>query len=204
MKKIFRLMLVLAPLVCTMAGNAQFQGAGGRGQMGMGGQSMNIGRFYGKLLDSISNKPLEAASVQLIQNKLDSATKKEKDVVVSGMLTNKKGEFSLENLPVMATYKLKITAIGYKSLEQKVVFSMNMGGGNGDMSSMLNGVDKDLGNIKLKPESRQLENVTVTANKPLLTMNIDRKVFNVEKNLTSVEWNGRRCDEECTQCQCRH
>ncbi|MEI7470905.1 MAG: outer membrane beta-barrel family protein [Chitinophagaceae bacterium] len=186
MKKIFQTILVLVSLFYTQSSFAQFQGTGGRGQMGMGGQNMNIGRFYGKLLDSVSNKPLEAVSVQLIQNKLDSATKKRKDVVVGGMLTNKRGEFSIENLAIMASYKLKITAIGYKSVEQKVAFSMNMGGGNGDMSSMLNGVDKDLGNIKLKSDSRQLENVTVTANKPLLTMNIDRKVFNVEKNLTSI------------------
>ncbi|HAO47415.1 MAG TPA: hypothetical protein DCQ97_10850 [Chitinophagaceae bacterium] len=72
-------------------------GGGNRG--GMGGQSMNMGHFYGKVLDSTSGKPLEAASVQLIQNKFDSATKKRKDVVVGGMLTTKKGEFSIGTLP---------------------------------------------------------------------------------------------------------
>ena len=57
---------------------------------------------------------------------------------------------------------------------------------NGDMSNMLNAIDKDLGNISLKPDPQQLENVTVSASKGIFTMNIDRKVFNVEKNLTSV------------------
>ena len=184
MKKIIKPIVLFLLTVAFYTANAQFP-AGGRGQMG--GQNMNMGRFYGKLIDSITNKPIDAASVQLIQNKLDSATKKRKDVVVAGMLTTKKGEFSLENLSIMASYKLKITAIGYKSIEQKVAFSMNMSGGaNGDMSSMLGGVDKDLGNIKLKIDAQQLQNVTVTADRPLLTMNIDRKVFNVEKNLTSV------------------
>ena len=184
MKKIIKPIVLLLLTVAFYSANAQFP-TGGRGQMG--GQNMNMGRFYGKLIDSITNKPIDAASVQLIQNKLDSATKKRKDVVVAGMLTTKKGEFSLENLSIMASYKLKITAIGYKSIEQKVAFSMNMSGGaNGDMSSMLGGVDKDLGNIKLKIDAQQLQNVTVTADRPLLTMNIDRKVFNVEKNLTSV------------------
>jgi outer membrane receptor protein involved in Fe transport len=158
---------------------------GGRGQMG--GQNMNMGHFYGKILDSVSNKPLEAASVQLIQNKFDSATKKRKDVVVGGMLTTKKGEFSIENLPIMATYKLKITAIGYKTIEKRVNFEMNMSAArSGDFSSMLSAVDKDLGNIKLEADAKQLENVTVSASKATLEMKIDRKVFNVEKNLNSV------------------
>ncbi len=163
---------------------AQFPGgAGGR----TGGQNMNLGHFYGKTVETTSSKPVEAASVQLIQNKFDSVSKKRKDIIVSGMLTTKKGEFSLENLNIMASYKLKITAIGYKPVELKVNFELNMNGAkNGDFSSMLSGVDKDLGNIKLETDALQLQNVTVTAGKPLLEMKIDRKVFNVEKNLTSI------------------
>ncbi|HNF42761.1 MAG TPA: TonB-dependent receptor [Ferruginibacter sp.] len=173
-------------VLCFSVTYAQMPGmGGGRGQMG--GQNMNMGHFYGKVLDSVSNKPLEAASVQLIQNKFDSATKKRKDVVVGGMLTTKKGEFSIENLPIMATYKLKITAIGYKTIEKRVNFEMNMSAArSGDFSSMLSAVDKDLGNIKLEADAKQLENVTVSASKATLEMKIDRKVFNVEKNLNSV------------------
>ncbi|MBS1754016.1 MAG: TonB-dependent receptor [Ferruginibacter sp.] len=149
---------------------------------------MNMGHFYGKVLEPAGNKPLEAASVLLLQNKFDTATKKRSDVVVAGMLTNKKGEFSLENLNIMGQYKLKITAIGFKPYEEKVAFDLNMGAAKqgGDMSSMLNAIDKDLGNITLKTDPQQLENVTVSASRAIFTMNIDRKVFNVEKNLTSV------------------
>ena len=165
---------------------AQMPGGGAnRGQMG--GQNMSLGHFYGKILDSVSNKPLEAVSVQLIQNKFDSVTKKRKDVVVGGMLTSKKGEFSIENVNIMAQYKLKITAIGFKSYETKVAFQLNMNGArNGDMSSMLSAVDKDLGNIKLETDAKQLQDVTVTASKAQFEMKIDRKVFNVEKNLNSI------------------
>jgi len=180
---------LLMVLVFTLAFSTAFSqmptGGGNRG--GMGGQNMNMGHFYGKVLDSMSGKPLDAASVQLIQNKFDSVTKKRKDMVVAGMLTTKKGEFSLENLSIMATYKLKITAIGFKVIERKVNFELNMGAAkNGDFSSMLSGVDKDLGNFKLQEDVKQLENVTVSASKAALEMKIDRKVFNVEKNLTSV------------------
>lgn len=170
--------------VISMGVKAQMPG-GNRG--GMGGQNMNVGHFYGKIVESASNKPVEAASVQLIQSKFDTVTKKRKNVVVGGMLTTKKGEFSIENLPVMGQYTLKISAIGYKTIEQKVNFELNMAGAkNGDFSSLLSGVDKDLGNIKMDADATQLQNVTVTASKPQLEMKIDRKVFNVEKNLTSV------------------
>ncbi len=180
----FSLFLFLSTLWIHEA-SAQFPGGGGGGNRG--GQNMNMGRFYGKVLDAALNKPLEAASVQLIQNKLDSATKKRKDMVVAGMLTDKKGEFNLENLPVMASFRIRITAIGFKTYEQKVNFELNMQGGrNGDFNSMLSGIDKDLGNIRLEVDAQQLQEVTITSSKPLLTMAIDRKVFNVEKNLTSV------------------
>ncbi len=180
-----RICLSLAIIGGAITVHAQMPG-GARGQMG-GGQNMNTGHFYGKIIDSATNKPVEAASVQLIQNKLDTVTKKRKDVVVGGMLTSKNGEFSIENLPVMAQYNLKISAIGYKPYERKVAFALNMAGmRNGDMSGMLNAVDKDLGNFKLEVDALQLQGVTVVANKSLLTMSIDRKIFNVEKNLTSV------------------
>lgn len=165
--------------------NLQAQFPGGGGNRG-GGQNMNMGHFYGKIIDAGTNKPVEAASVQLTQNKLDSATKTRKDVIVAGMLTDKKGEFSLEGLSVMANFKLKITAIGYKPIEQKVAFDLNMGGARGDFNSMAAAIDKDLGNIKLAIDAQQLQEVTIANTKPLLTMAIDRKIFNVEKNINSV------------------
>ena len=68
------------------------------------------------------------------------------------------------------------------SIEQKVFFDINMSAANnGDYSSLLNGVDKDLGNIKLETDAKELQDVVVTADKPLLTLGIDRKIFNVEK-----------------------
>jgi len=182
MKQLFGTLLFFSFFLFATSIHAQFPGGGNRG----GGQNMNMGHFYGKIIDAGTNKPLEAASVQLTQNKLDSATKTRKDVIVAGMLTDKKGEFSLEGLPVMANFKLTITAIGYKTLEKKVAFDLNAGNRNGDMSNMISAIDKDLGNIKLSIDAQQLQEVTITSSKPLLTMAIDRKIFNVEKNINSV------------------
>ena len=169
-------------LLISTTSIAQYPGGGNRG-----GQNMNMGHFYGKIIDAATNKPIEAASIQLIQSKFDTLSKKRKNIIISGMLTTKKGEFNLENLAVMASYKLKITAIGYKNIEQKAAFEMNMSGvKNGDYSSLLSGIDKDLGNIKMETDAQQLQDVTVNSSRALLTMSIDRKIFNVEKNLTSV------------------
>jgi len=148
-----------------------------------GGGQMPTGRFYGKLVESKSGKPIEYASVQLIQNKMDTVTKKRKDIVVSGMLTKANGEFSLENVPVMGQSKLKISVVGYKSLEQTVSFNIKMGG---DMSAMIGALDKDLGNVKIELDEKLLDNITVTTSNPGLKLGIDRKVFNVDKNIVSA------------------
>jgi hypothetical protein len=94
------------------------------GNRGGGMQNMNMGRFYGRILDKATNKPVDAASVQLVQNRFDTVTKKRKDFVVGGQLTRSNGEFNLEGLPVMGQFKLKITAIGYVALEQPVKFEV--------------------------------------------------------------------------------
>ena len=150
-----------------------------------GGQQMN-GRFYGKLIEIQSGKPIDAASVQLIQNKFDTVTKKRKDAVINGMLTKSNGEFSMENVPLFGQFKIKITAIGFKNYEQPVSFEIKMGGGAPDMSAMLNAVDKDLGNIKMEIDAKVLGNVTVNSSKSLFQLGIDRKIFNVEKDLVST------------------
>src|SRR5437764_10192937 len=92
---------------------AQPPGGGNRGGMA---QQLN-GAVYGKVLDSITGKPIEAASVQLVQTKFDTASKKRKEVGVGGMLTRANGQFSIEGIPLMGQYKLKISAIGFKSYE---------------------------------------------------------------------------------------
>ena len=48
------------------------------------------------------------------------------------------------------------------------------------------GFEKDLGNIKLNAAATQLQEVTVTASKPLMRLDIDKKVFNVEKNIVNA------------------
>lgn len=149
-------------------------------QPGRGGQQMT-GRFYGRIVD-VSNRGIEAASVVLVQQKRDSVTKQISEVVVGGMLTAPNGDFSIENVPAMGRYQLKVTGIGYKEHVQELRFEMDRNDPNG----MLYALDKDLGNIQLAIDEKLLSGVTVTATRPGLTMGIDRKVFNVDKNLVSA------------------
>lgn len=159
-------------------GNRGTGGGAGRGN----GQQIT-GRLYGKIVDALSGKPVEYASVQLLQNKMDTATKQRKETVINGMLTQSNGDFSLEGVPVFGPLKLKITAIGFKELVQNVSFELKPGG---DMSAALNALDKDLGNIKIEIEEKVLGNVTVESSRPGLQLGIDRKVFNVDKNIVSA------------------
>jgi outer membrane receptor protein involved in Fe transport len=177
--------ILAAAVLCmiTFFANAQLPGMPGAGQRS-GGQ-MPTGRFYGKIVDA-SNKGIEAASVTLVTERMDSATRQRKEVIVGGMLTSGTGDFSVENVPLMGRYKLRVTGIGYKSYEQPVGFEMpNRNGGGNDPMAMLGAIDKDLGNIKIEIDDKVLGGVTVTANRPLLQMGIDRKVFNVDRNLVS-------------------
>ena len=61
---------------------AQYPGAGRPPGAGMGSQNMNIGHFYGKIVDAKTAKGIDGASVQLIGNKFDTVTKKMKQVII--------------------------------------------------------------------------------------------------------------------------
>src|SRR3954468_7074460 len=101
MRKIW---LMFMMLVATWSVNAQAPGMGGNGRQrasGLGGgQGASIGHFYGKVVDSRTDKGIDGVSVQLIQSKFDTVTRKRRDTVISGMITGRKGDFSMENLPL--------------------------------------------------------------------------------------------------------
>lgn len=173
---------VFSLLIFSLSASAQYPTGGSPSMMG-GQKNMDMGHFYGKVVDENTNKPLEAASVQLTQNKMDTATKQRKSVVVAAMLTNKRGEFSIDKLSLFGSYHLTISSVGHDTYSDQVSFNLKM---NGDKTQMLNAIDKDLGNLKLHPQAKELANVVITANKPIMQMSIDRKIFNVDKSLTSV------------------
>lgn len=191
MKKI----LLLAMLIIMVSGaDAQFPGGMPAGiKPGQG--IPNLGHIFGKVTDT-AGKPVGDASVILLQSRFDTTSKKVKDFLFKAMITKANGEFNLEELPVAGGLKLKITASGFKNFEQDVSFMMNKPPTTGSkpssdpsqmMSAMnLNAFEKDLGNVQLTADIKQLADVTVTSYKSLMRLDIDKKVFNVEKNIVSA------------------
>ncbi|MEO6963685.1 MAG: outer membrane beta-barrel protein [Puia sp.] len=186
MKKFLLFMFSFASF-CTL--RAQFPGAGGK--------VPNMGHIYGKIIDSTGH-PVNGATVIVLQNKRDSVSKKNKFILLKGLSTKANGDFNFEDLPMFGGLKLKISATGFKPYEQMVVFQMRMPAGGvpkpgtdpaqaiSAMSSAINGFDRDLGNIKLDVDVTQLASVTVTAVTPTLRMDIDKKVYNVEKDMVNA------------------
>lgn len=173
-----RIIFFTLVLVFTISGLSAQPGGRSRGN----GQQIT-GRLYGKIIETTSGKPVEFVSVQLLQNKMDTVTRQRQEAVINGMLTQGNGEFSLEGVPVFGPLKLKITAIGFKELVLNVSFDLKPGG---DMSAALNALDKDLGNIRIEIEEKMLGNVTIESTRPGLQLGIDRKIFNVDKNIVSA------------------
>lgn len=193
-------MILMAALAIGAANaQAQFPGmgapAGARGAQ----QAPSIGVVYGKLVDS-TGKPIPDASVVLLASKMDTATKKRKEVLLKGVTTKGNGEFAFNELPIFGTpLKLKISASGYTPYETPVAFQMKMPAGGAaprpgasgtpdmsSMSAMASNFEKDLGKVVLKTDVKQLADVTVTATSGRLKMDIDKKVFSVDKNLVSA------------------
>jgi outer membrane receptor protein involved in Fe transport len=166
---------------------AQYPGGGGRGM------NLNSGHIYGKIQDSVSGKALEYAVVTVLGYKYDTIKHSGGVTVITGDLTKSSGEFSLENLPVAGELTIRFTAMGYKTIERKFAFNidfqkaMKQKGQGGDtpgssMSGLVNMTDKDLGNIRMA--GNLLKEVDVVSERPDVEIKLDKKVYNIEKNLT--------------------
>ena len=117
----------------------------------------------GKVIDIETDGPLEYATVSLFSSQ-DST-------LVTGVITDMKGEFSLKTKP--GKYYVVIQFMGY---EPKTI--------NINLKEKVN-----LGNIVMRPDSALLEEVEVVAEKSTMTMTLDKRVFNVGKDVSSTAGN---------------
>ena len=122
------------------------------------------GRVYGKLIDSKTKKPIEYASVIVLWFNKDS--------LLGGTLTKKNGEFSIDNLPAMGGFRFKATLIGYKTYETKFYIQLP------------NKIEQDLGDINFEIDEKLLNEVEVTVNKNNLVMSIDKRIYNVDNDIS--------------------
>jgi hypothetical protein len=123
-----------------------------------------MGRVYGKVLDANTNKPVEYASVQVLWFSKDS--------LLNGALVKENGDFSVDGLPSFGQVRVKIKFIGYQDYVQKVFIVPP------------DKIELDLGNIKLKVDDKLLNEVDVVAEKSAVVLSIDKRTYNVEKDLS--------------------
>src|SRR4051794_32593469 len=105
-----KLLLVALAFLFYFSVSAQFPGGGADVQGGKRPNLPNLGHVSGKVVDN-TGKPVADASVLILQSKYDTAAKKMKDVLVKGLTTDNKGEFDVNELPLMGV-KIKILTTG--------------------------------------------------------------------------------------------
>jgi len=155
--------IIILFVLCSFFINAQMPGGGNPKDM-MKFMKDIKGRVYGKLIDSKTKKPIEYASVIVLWFNKDS--------LLGGTLTKKNGEFSIDNLPAMGGFRFKATLIGYKTYETKFYIQLP------------NKIEQDLGNINLEIDEKLLNEVEVTVNKNNLVMSIDKRIYNVDNDIS--------------------
>ncbi|MCW3111890.1 MAG: TonB-dependent receptor, partial [Segetibacter sp.] len=127
-------------------------------------KSTGNGKISGTVIDSVSKKAIEYATISLI----DPATGK----VVNGTTSSATGTFTITNVSP-GIYNVEAEFIGYKArmINQVSIVKRN------DVI--------DLKNIALFATATTLQNVTVTTQGRLIENKIDKMVFNAEKDITS-------------------
>lgn len=134
------------------------------------------GRLYGKLVDS-SGHAIGGATVLILKGYTDPAAGKKKEVLVRGTTSQNNGDFSAEDLPMGPTLRVSVSAVGYTALQQVITLTRQTS-------------DKDLGNLVMLPDTKELQQVVVIASKPSMTLDMEKKVFNVSKDIVSAGGNG--------------
>ncbi len=123
------------------------------------------GVIYGKVVDSQSATVLEYANIVVFKTK-DSS-------IVSGGITDSKGNFRIDKLPFGSFY-LKIQFIGYSS---QLIEGIKLNPKSPEYNA---------GTVKFSPATTNLGEVTISSEKKMVEYHLDKKVVNVEKNIAAT------------------
>jgi len=146
-----------------------------------------IGRAFGKVTDS-AGTTIQATAIVLKQVN-DSLTQKKKLILLKAVDTKASGEFNFEDIPIVTQLVLRLSAAGYKSKDVPFMIIPSSAGpaGSGNPSQgNMPSFEKDLGSIVLEQVVKEMNTVTVTAQAPAMKLELDKKVFNVERNIVSA------------------
>jgi outer membrane receptor protein involved in Fe transport len=120
-------------------------------------------KITGVLIDSLSGKPVEFATIALINTKTGKP--------IDGTTSDEKGKFALTRL-APGSYRLQYSFIGYRNRESSLL-------------TVVKGADLPVGSVKLQPDVRTLGEVVVTGQAALIENKVDRLVYNADKDLTA-------------------
>ena len=151
-----RILLLLTILLTISSAKAQFPMGGGAAKITI------TGRVTVVILDSITKKPVDYATVSLIKVKDNKS--------VNGGLTDDKGKVVLQNV-APDQYKLSIGFMGYKTKSVLV-------------KSTPERPDQNAGTIYLSPTASNLKEVEITGQKAMVENKIDRMVYNADQDVT--------------------
>jgi outer membrane receptor protein involved in Fe transport len=131
----------------------------------LNGQNRNSGTISGIIIDNQTKKPIEFATI-VIQKKID-------DTVIDGTVTDSKGKYILENI-ANGEYYISYSFIGYakKSSPPFIIDAQH---------KIMN-----LGELFLESSVQELNNVEVIGEKSTFTNSIDRKTFNIGKDIMTT------------------
>ena len=126
-----------------------------------------IGIVQGTIVDSITSKPIEYASVSLVEL--------EHNKLVTGGLSNKNGRLNITEIP-LGKYAAVIEFIGYNKKEISPIILYPGEGG---------GIRHDFGTIQLSVSAVNMSEIEVIGDESTFIQTIDKKIFNVGRDLSS-------------------
>jgi outer membrane receptor for ferrienterochelin and colicin len=123
----------------------------------------NSSRVFGKITDAKTKKSLDYVAVSVLAA--------DKDSLLTGMLSESNGDFSFENLPY-GDYRVKASYEGYGIVIRKVALTPS-------------NPEQDMGNISMEESAHKMSEVTVVAEKAASNLSVDKKVFNIDKDISA-------------------
>lgn len=121
----------------------------------------------GKVIDASTKKPIEFAGVSLSQT-TDSS-------IIAGVITDAEGKFFMRNLTA-GTYFLTVNFVGYNKLNKSVSITEQP-------------AFNQAGTLELVQSADLLDDVEITAEQSYFQNSIDKKVYNVEKDIVASSGN---------------
>ncbi|OAV46139.1 TonB-dependent receptor domain-containing protein [Lewinella sp. 4G2] len=122
------------------------------------------GKISGQLIDEATTEPIGFANVIVYTVTTDS--------MVSGTTTDFDGKFALDNIP-LGDYRLEMSFIGYDTENRELELT--------EAERFFK-----TGKVSLGTGGQDLEEVVVTAERAVMELGLDRKVFNVEKSVAAA------------------